>query len=208
MHFNLGVDPKQADQTVRSSMVLPAGTGRKLKVAMLGNPTQQAQAKQAGADLVGDDDLITQIAKGKLGFDILIATPEVMPKLSKLAKVLGPKGLMPNPKSGTVTSDVAKAVQDAKAGKVEFRMDKQALIHQAIGKVSFKLSDLEANATALMVALMKAKPASAKGTYLKAATLTSTMGPGIRLDVPDLLARASASVTGSKAKTKPKKKRR
>jgi large subunit ribosomal protein L1 len=187
LHTNLGIDPRQADQTVRTTVVLPAGTGKSLRVAVLASSDQQAAAKSAGADLVGDDNLIGKIEKGQLDFDILIATPDMMPKLAKLAKVLGPKGLMPNPKSGTVTVDVAKAVKDAKAGKVEFRTDKQGIVHQAVGRVSFSEEDLLTNLKTLIGAIMKAKPAAAKGTYVKAMTLTTSMGPGIKLNTSKVL---------------------
>lgn len=191
LHINLGVDPRHADQMVRSSIVLPAGTGKSLRVAVLAPTTKQAEAKQAGADVVGADDLIASIEKGQIEFDRLIATPDMMPKLSKLAKTLGPKGLMPNPKSGTVTGDVAKAAAEAKAGKVEFRIDKQAIVHQAIGKASFKDEDLLANAKTLIDAVMKAKPAAAKGTYVKAMTMATSMGPGIKLNIQKALAEAN-----------------
>lgn len=180
LHVNLGVDPKQADQMVRSTVVLPAGTGKTTRVAVI---TKKAdEAKKAGADLAGEDTLIAAIEKGKIDFDVLITTPEMMPTLAKLAKVLGPKGLMPNPKSGTVTTDVTKAVKEAKAGKVEFRIDKQAIVHQAFGKVSFKAEDLVGNGKTLIAAIMKAKPAGAKGTYVLAMSVASSMGPGIRVN--------------------------
>lgn len=191
LHLNLGVDPRQADQMVRSSVVLPAGTGKSLRVAVLAPSAKHADAKQAGAEVVGEDDLIAKIEQGKINFDRLIATPDMMPKLSKVAKVLGPKGLMPNPKSGTVTPDVAKATAEAKAGKVEFRIDKQAIVHQAIGKASFKAEDLLANAKTLIDAVMKAKPSAAKGTYVKAMALATSMGPGIKLNVQKALAEAN-----------------
>ncbi len=183
LHLNLGVDPRQADQMVRASVVLPAGSGKTIRIAVIAPDNKQADAKKAGADSIGGDDLVAKIEKGFLEFDKLVATPDFMPKLGKLAKVLGPKGLMPNPKSGTVTNDVAKAVEEAKAGKVEFRIDKQAIIHQAFGKVSFKDEELFANVTAVIDAVMKAKPGSTKGTYVKGMSLTTTMGPSIKLDV-------------------------
>lgn len=176
MHFNLGVDPKQADQMVRASVILPAGTGKETKVATI---------------TAEDDKLIAKIEKGQIDFDILITTPEMMPKLAKLAKILGPKGLMPNPKSGTVTTDVAKAVKEANAGKVEFRVDKQSIVHQAIGKVSFSDADLAMNAKTLVNAVQKAKPASSKGTYIKGISITTSMGPGIKLDASKTLAASS-----------------
>lgn len=164
LHVNLGVDPRQADQMVRATVTLPHGTGKTIRVAVV------------------DDDLITKIEKGQLDFDKLIATPAMMPKLAKLAKVLGPKGLMPSPKSGTVTDDVETALAEAKAGKVEFRIDKQAIVHQVVGKVSFDDAKLLENVKTLVSAIMKAKPSAAKGTYVKAMSLTSSMGPGIKLD--------------------------
>lgn len=191
LHLNLGVDPRQADQMVRSSVVLPAGSGKTLRVAVLVGADKADEAKKAGADKVGEAELMSEIEKGKIDFDILISTPDMMPKLAKLAKVLGPKGLMPNPKSGTVTSDPAKAVKEAKAGKLEFRIDKQAIVHLAIGKASFKEEDLLQNAKALIQAVMQAKPSAAKGTYVKAMHLTTSMGPGIKLDVTKAIAAAN-----------------
>lgn len=183
MHINLGVDPRQADQMVRATVVLPHGTGKSLRIAVVGDDAAVAAAKKAGADIVGGDELIAKMDKGQLDFDKLIATPGFMPKLGKLAKVLGPKGLMPNPKSGSVTDDVETAVTEAKAGKVEFRIDKQAIVHQAIGRVSFDQAKLLENAMVFVSAIMKAKPSAAKGTYVKAISLTTSMGPGIKLDV-------------------------
>lgn len=191
MHVNLGVDPRQADQMVRASLIMPAGTGKTLRVAVIAPSDKHAEAKAAGADLVGEDDLIAAIEKGSIEFDVLIATPQVMAKLGKLAKVLGPKGLMPNPKSGTVTANVGEAVKAAKGGRVEFRIDKQSIVHQAIGKVSFSADDLEKNALAFVNALMHAKPAAAKGTYVKRMAMTTTMGPGIKLDHTSVIAAAN-----------------
>lgn len=191
LHLNLGVDPRQADQMVRANVVLPAGTGKSLRVAVLAPAAKHAEAKQAGANIVGEDDLIDSIEKGTIDFDKLIATPDLMPKLAKLAKVLGPKGLMPNPKSGSVTADVAKAVAEAKAGKVEFRIDKQAIVHQAFGKADFANDDLLNNVKALIDAVIKAKPSAAKGTYVKAMAMTTTMGPGIKINVTKAIAEAN-----------------
>jgi large subunit ribosomal protein L1 len=188
MHINLGVDPRQADQMVRSTVTLPAGTGKSLRVAVLAPSDKHADATKAGADIVGGADLLAKIEKGELNFDVLIATPDKMASLGKVAKVLGPKGLMPNPKSGTVTADPAKAVTEAKAGKVEFRIDKQAIIHNAIGKVSFKSTNLHDNAKVLLKAVLNAKPAGAKGTYVKAIAFSSSMGPGIRVNVTNAIA--------------------
>ncbi len=193
IHINLGVDPRQADQMVRGSVVLPAGSGRTVRVAVIAPSDKQAEAKTAGADRAGEDDLISEIEKGKIDFDVLIATPTVMSKLGKLAKVLGPKGLMPNPKSGTVTNNLTEAVTATKAGKVEFRIDKQAIVHQAIGKVSFKPADLESNALAFIQAVMNAKPSAAKGTYVQKMTLSTSMGPGIKLNHTQAIAAANAA---------------
>lgn len=187
LHFNLGVDPRQADQMVRASVVLPHGTGKTVRIAVVADEAGVAAAKKAGADVAGGEDLIAKMAKGELGFDKLIATPAMMPALGKLAKVLGPKGLMPNPKSGSVTADVATAVAEAKAGKVEFRIDKQAIVHQVIGKVSFSDEQLLENAKEVVNAVMKAKPSAAKGTYVKAISIASSMGPGVKLDVNSVI---------------------
>lgn len=191
LHTRLGVDPRQADQMVRASVVLPAGTGKSLRVAVIAPEAKLAEAKKAGADIAAGEELLADIEKGKLDFDMLVATPDMMAKLGKVAKVLGPRGLMPNPKSGTVTADVAKAVSEAKAGKVEFRIDKQAIVHQAVGKVSFKEADLKGNVLALVDAILKAKPSSAKGTYVLAMSLTTSMGPGIKLDPQAVIAEAN-----------------
>jgi len=191
LHVNLGVDPRQADQMVRATVVLPAGTGRKLRIAVLAAADKHAAAKTAGADIVSDGDLVAKIEKGQLNFDVLIATPEMMTRLGKVAKVLGPRGLMPNPKSGTVTANVVQAVEQAKAGRVEFRIDKQAIVHVAIGKASFAEDKLADNAKVLIDALLKAKPATAKGTYVKAISLATSMGPGIKLDVQQAIAVAN-----------------
>lgn len=187
MHVNLGVDPKQADQMVRASVSLPHGTGKSQRIAVIAAADQHEAAKKAGANLVGADDLIAKIEKGQLDFDILVATPDQMPKLGKLAKVLGPKGLMPSPKSGTVTPNPAAAVKELKGGKVEFRIDKQAIIHQPIGKVSFTADQLTENAKTLLKAITTAKPAATKGTYVSAISITTSMGPGIKLDTAKAL---------------------
>lgn len=187
LHFNLGVDPRQADQMVRASVVLPHGTGKSIRIAVVADEAGVKAAKAAGADLAGGEELIAKIAKGEMNFDKLIATPAMMPALGKLAKVLGPKGLMPNPKSGSVTADVATAVSEAKAGKVEFRIDKQAIVHQIIGKVSFTDEQLLENAKEIVNAVMKAKPSAAKGTYVKAISVASSMGPGVKLDVNSVI---------------------
>jgi large subunit ribosomal protein L1 len=193
LHINLGVDPRQADQMVRSTVVLPHGTGKTIRIAVYADGKQAEDAKAAGADIVGTSDLIEQIQAGKLNFDMLIATPAAMATLGKVAKILGPRGLMPNPKSGTVTPDVAKAVKEAKAGKVEFRIDKQAIVHQAIGKASFTPEQLLDNAKTFLSAILKAKPAAAKGTYVKALHASTSMGPGIKLDQAATISAISTS---------------
>ena len=182
VHINLGVDGKQADQQVRGVVVLPNGTGKTKKVLVLAKGDKADIAKEAGADYVGDDDMIAKIAgEGWFDFDTVIATPDMMPSLGKVAKVLGPKGLMPNPKSGTVTVDVAKAVTETKAGKIEYRLDKNNIVHCPIGKVSFGNEKLKENYMTLLEAIVKAKPAAAKGTYLKAISVASSMGAGVKV---------------------------
>jgi large subunit ribosomal protein L1 len=195
VHVNLGVDPRQADQMVRSTVVLPHGTGKTIRIAVYADGKAAEDATAAGADIVGTDKLLAEIEKGKLDFDMLITTPASMATLGKVAKVLGPRGLMPNPKSGTVTPDPAKAVKEAKAGKVEFRIDKQGILHQAVGKVSFTPEQLREKVVTFLSAVLKAKPASAKGTYVKALSTTTSMGPGIKIDAP---ATISAIATGKK----------
>ena len=182
LHVRLGVDPKQADQQVRGTVSLPHGLGKSKKVAVVTRGDKQKDAQSAGADIVGGDDLIATIAKGELDFDILVATPDMMKDLSKLGKVLGPKGLMPNPKSGTVTMDVAKTVKELKAGRVEYKVDDYGIIHVPIGKASFEAAKIAGNAKTVLDALQKAKPSASKGVYMMSVTLSSTMGPGIRLD--------------------------
>ena len=183
LHVKLGVDPKQADQQVRGVLVLPNGTGRDLKVLVLAKGAKADEAAAAGADFVGAEDMIAKIQnEGWFGFDVCITTPDMMGMVGRIARILGPKGLMPNPKSGTVTMDVAKAIKDAKAGKVEYRLDKTAVVHVIFGKKSFGVEKLEENFTAIMEALVKAKPAAAKGTYLKSVAIASTMGPGIKVN--------------------------
>ena len=180
--YNLSVDPKQADQQIRGALVLPNGTGKSKKVVVFAEGPQADQAKEAGADEVGSDDLVEKVQNGYLDFDVVIATPMMMAKVGRLGRILGPKGLMPNPKSGTVTMDVAKAIEETKAGKVEYRLDKTNIIHTPIGKVSFGGEKLNQNFTALMEAILKAKPAAAKGQYLRSVTVTSTMGPGVKVN--------------------------
>lgn len=183
MHIKLGVDSKQADQQVRGVVVLPNGTGKTKKVLVLAKGDRAEQAKAAGADFVGDDDMIQKIqSENWFGFDVIIATPDMMPTLGKVAKVLGPKGLMPNPKSGTVTLDVAKAVNEIKAGKIEYRLDKNNIVHCPIGKVSFGADKIKENYLTLLEAIVKAKPAAAKGTYLQSIAVATTMGAGIKVN--------------------------
>ena len=180
--MNLGVDPRHADQMVRGVCQLPNGSGRTVRVAVFARAAKADEAKAAGADIVGAEDLVEKINAGQIDFDRCIATPDLMPLVGRLGKVLGPRGLMPNPKTGTVTADIAKAVKEIKAGKVEFRVDKTGIIHAPLGKTSFASDSLVANAHALVDSIVKAKPAAAKGKYLKSVTLSSTMGPGVRID--------------------------
>src|SRR5574344_1227309 len=181
-HLRLGIDVKHADQQIRSTVVLPAGLGKEVRVCVIAKGTKATEAKEAGADEAGAEEIIDKIQGGWFEFDTLIATPECMGMLGKLGRVLGPKGLMPNPKTGTVTMDVAAAVKDAKAGKVEFRADKQGMIHCPIGKIKFSEEDLIKNYAVLAEAILKAKPSSTKGAYIKSMYLATTMGPGIKLD--------------------------
>jgi large subunit ribosomal protein L1 len=182
MSVRLGVDPKHSDQMVRGTVVLPHGLGKSKKVLVIAGTDKQREAKEAGADEVGGDDVVDRILGGWTDFDAVVATPDMMRSVGKLGKVLGPKGLMPNPKTGTVTVDVTKAVQEIKAGKVEFRVDKAGVVHAPIGKISFTADHLIANAHSLMENIVKAKPAAAKGRYLKNVTMSSTMGPGVLID--------------------------
>jgi large subunit ribosomal protein L1 len=182
LHARLGVDPKQADQQVRGTVGLPHGLGKSKKVAVVTQGEKQKDATAAGADIVGGAELVDQISKGFLDFEVLVATPDMMKDLSKLGKVLGPKGLMPNPKSGTVTMDVGKTVKELKAGRVEYKVDDYGIIHVPVGKASFEPANLSGNIKAVMEALIKAKPSSSKGIYLMSVTLSSIMGPGVRLD--------------------------
>lgn len=184
---NLGVDPKHADQMVRGVVALPNGTGKSVRVAVFAKGDKAEEAKAAGADLVGADDLAEIIQKGEMDFDRCIATPDMMMVVGKLGKVLGPRGLMPNPKLGTVTADVAQAVKDAKGGQIEFRVEKLGIVHAGVGKASFDEKALAENVKALIDALNKAKPTGAKGTYMKRASISSTMGPGVKLDIADLV---------------------
>lgn len=185
--LSLNVDPRHADQMVRGSVVLPAGTGKKVRVAVVAKDAKADEAKATGADVVGAEDFIDDIAKGALNFDVLIATPNLMGALGKVARTLGPKGLMPSPKTGTVTMDVAQAVKNAKGGQVNFRVDKQGNIHAGIGKVSFSKEKLNENFQTFVRAINKHKPATAKGRYMKSAAISLTMSPSLSLDVQELL---------------------
>ena len=181
LHVRLGVDSRHADQQVRGAVVLPNGTGKKVRTLVFCKADKEQAAKDAGADYIADNDTVAKINSGWMDFEVVIATPDMMGVVGRLGKVLGPRGLMPNPKAGTVTPDVAKAVQDAKAGKIEYRLDKANIIHCPIGKASFGAEKLEQNFTALMDAVAKAKPAAAKGQYIKSCTVSSTMGPGVKV---------------------------
>jgi large subunit ribosomal protein L1 len=181
--MRLGVDPKHADQMVRGTVVLPHGLGKTKRVIVIASGDKVREGREAGADEVGGDDLVQRIQGGWLDFDAVVATPDMMRSVGKLGKVLGPRGLMPNPKTGTVTLDVAKAVREVKAGKVEFRVDKTGIIHCAVGKVSFDAGKLAENAQALIQSVLKAKPASAKGRYVRSIVISSTMGPGLAIDL-------------------------
>src|SRR5271166_6574547 len=190
VHMRLGVDPKHADQMVRGTVVMPNGLGKSKKVLVIASGDKQREALEAGADFVGGEDMVNKIqSESWTDFDAVIATPDMMRSVGKLGKVLGPRGLMPNPKTGTVTTDVAKAVQEVKAGKVEFRVDKTGVIHAPVGKISFASDKLLENASMLIQAVIKAKPSAAKGKYVKSATICSTMGPGVALDVTSYNAR-------------------
>jgi large subunit ribosomal protein L1 len=181
--INLGVDPKHSDQVVRGTVVLPNGLGKAVRVLVIAGGDKVREAQEAGADFVGGDEMVQKIMEGWTDYDAVIATPDMMRSAGKLGKVLGPRGLMPNPKTGTVTMDVAKAIKETKAGKVEFRVDKAGIVHCAIGKIQFEATKIAENAHVVIVAVVKAKPAAAKGTYVKKITLTSTMGPAIPVDL-------------------------
>lgn len=178
----LGVDPKHADQVVRGTVVLPAGTGKSVRVLVIATGDKAREAESSGADFVGADDMVAKIKDGWLDFDVLIATPDQMGKLGQLGRVLGPRGLMPNPKAGTVTMDVTRAVRETKAGKIEFRVDKAGNVQAPIGKVSFALESLETNFNAFMDQIVRSKPASSKGVYIRTVSVSSTMGPGVKID--------------------------
>jgi large subunit ribosomal protein L1 len=182
LHVRLGVDPRHADQNIRANLVLPEGSGKNVRVAVFAEADDVVKAKAAGADVAGTEEFLQQLDKGVLDFDILVATPAVMPKLGKYARVLGPKGLMPSPKSGTVTPDVAKAIKEAKAGKVEYRVDSNGIVHLGVGKVSFGSDKIVSNAKAVLASIKSVKPASAKGNYVLSVYMTSSMGPSVKID--------------------------
>lgn len=188
--LKLGVDPRHADEQVRGTVVLPKGTGKSVRVAVFAQGEKAREAEAAGAEIVGGEDLAKEVEAGNINFDVVVATPDMMGVVGRLGRILGPRGLMPNPKAGTVTFDIAKAVQEIKAGKVEFRVNRESGIHVAIGKASFSEEDLLANFRALMEAIVRARPAAAKGTYIRRVAISSTMGPGIRVN-----AQAAASVS-------------
>jgi large subunit ribosomal protein L1 len=181
VHVNLGVDPRQADQNIRTTVALPNGTGKSIRIAVFAPADQHEAAKKAGADIVGEEEFLQQLDKEQLDFDVLIATPQLMAKLGKYARILGPKGLMPNPKSGTVTAKVADAVKEAKAGKIEFRVDKQSIVHVAVGKVSFTPAQITENVQTVLKAIADAKPASVKGVYIQKISMATTMGPSVKI---------------------------
>ena len=187
LHIRLGVDPKKADQQVRGTVSLPHGTGRTKKVLVLCTPDKEAAAREAGADYVGLDEFVTKIEGGWVDVDVIIATPAVMPKIGKLGKVLGPRNLMPNPKTGTVTNDVAAAVNEVKGGKIAFKVDKAGIVHASIGRVSFTPEKIAENSAELINAIVKLKPSAAKGTYVKGVSMASTMSPGITLETKSLI---------------------
>ena len=184
--INLGIDSNKTDQNIRGVISLPKGTGKKIKIAVLAKGDKQAEAKEAGADLVGDSDLLEDITSGKINFDLLIATPDMMPSVGKVAKILGPKGLMPNPKLGTVTQDIKAAVQDSKAGQVQYKNDKSGIVHAGIGKMNFNDDDLLENLKAFFSTINKNKPDSVKGSFIKKVTIASTMGVGLEINVASL----------------------
>jgi large subunit ribosomal protein L1 len=192
VHVRLGIDPRHADQMVRGTVVLPHGTGKLVRVAVFAQGEKAQEALRAGADEVGTDDLVKKIEAGWLEFDIALATPDTMGMVGRLGKILGRKGLMPNPKAGTITFDLERAIREVKSGRVEFKVDKAGIIHTAFGKSSFAATALAANLATLIDAVNRAKPSGSKGTYFRSVTIASTMGPGIRIDVPAVLAAAAA----------------
>jgi large subunit ribosomal protein L1 len=192
-HLRLGVDPRHADQMVRGTVVLPHGTGKVVRAAVFAQGEKAQEALRAGADEVGGEDLVKKIEAGWLEFDVALATPDMMGQVGRLGKILGRRGLMPNPKAGTITFDLDRAIREVKAGRVEFKVDKAGIVHVAVGRVSFDADQLVANLATLVDAINRAKPAGAKGTYLKTLSIASTMGPGIRVDIPGVLAAAAAA---------------
>ena len=182
MHIKLGVDPKKADQAIRGTVSLPHGTGKTKKVLVLCTPDKEAEAKEAGADYVGLDEFVTKIEGGWVDIDVIIATPSVMPKIGRLGKALGPRGLMPNPKTGTVTNDVANVINDVKGGKIAFKVDKVGIVHASIGRISFTPEKIAENSQELINAILKAKPSSSKGAYVRGISMASSMSPGIAID--------------------------
>jgi large subunit ribosomal protein L1 len=192
-HLRLGVDPRHADQMVRGTVVLPSGTGKTVRVAVFAQGEKAQEALRAGADDVGAEDLVKRVDAGWLEFDVALATPDMMGQVGRLGKILGRRGLMPNPKAGTITFDLDRAIREIKGGRVEFKVDKSAIIHVPIGKSSFEPEAIVANLAALVDAVNRAKPAGAKGTYMRTLTIASTMGPGIRVDIPSVLATAAAA---------------
>jgi len=193
VHLRLGVDPRHADQMVRGTVVLPNGTGKTVRVAVFAQGEKAQEALRAGADEVGSEDLVKKIEAGWLEFDVALAAPDTMGMVGKLGKILGRRGLMPNPKSGTITFDLERAIKEVKAGRVEFKVDKAGIVHVAVGKASFAADELVANLATLIDSINRARPAGAKGHYIRGLTIASTMGPGIRVDVPALLAVANAA---------------
>jgi large subunit ribosomal protein L1 len=193
VHLRLGVDPRHADQMVRGTVVLPHGTGKVVRVAAFAQGEKAQEALRAGADEVGGEDLVKKIEAGWLEFDVAVATPDMMGQVGRLGKILGPRGLMPNPKAGTITFDLDRAIREVKAGRVEFKVDKAGIVHVAVGKVSFDADQLVANLATLIDAINRAKPSGAKGTYLRGLSIAATMGPGIRVDIPAVLAAAAAA---------------
>jgi len=191
IHFNLGIDPKQADQVIRTTVILPHGTGKKLKIAAVVHDDKVSTAKAAGATAAGLEDLIAEFESGKFDYDVIVATPDVMKNLGKVAKNLGQKGLMPNPKSGTVTPDIEKAIEELSRGRIELRNDKEGNVHSVFGKVSFKEDELENNLKTLLQALRENKPSGVKGTFINSITVCSTMGPGIKMDVNEVMGNLS-----------------
>ena len=182
VHFRLGIDPRKADQNIRGSIALPHGTGKEVRVAVFAEGEKAREAEAAGAEIVGSDDLVAQIQAGEINFDAAIATPNMMAKVGRIGKILGPRGLMPNPKLGTVTMDVAKMVGELKAGRVEYRADRYGICHIPMGRASFEVADLVENYAALITEILRVKPSTAKGKYVKSVTITTTMGPGIKVD--------------------------